>query len=80
MELVRTTIRIPKDLKKEIQKKAIKDNKSFQDIVNEAVWEYVNRPYQRKPIKIKFANLHLGGINKLTREDIYGTPNFDDFS
>ncbi len=80
MELVRTTIRIGKPLKKEAERLALENNTTLQQVVNNALLYYLvgKKKVESKPIKIKSFNLGAG-LDNLTRDDIYGEPDFSRF-
>jgi hypothetical protein len=80
MELVRTTLRINKPLKKKAEELALENNTTLQQIVNNALLYYLveRARVKQKPIKIKSFNLGAG-LDNLTRDDIYGEPDFSRF-
>jgi hypothetical protein len=79
MQLLRTTLRIKKDLKKAAEKKALDQDMSLQDIFNMALEEYLNKDAQKKAKNIIFQTHHLGEpLDNLTRDDFYPDPKAED--
>ena len=76
MQLVRTTIRLEKQLKKDAETLAIEKETSFQKVVSEAVGEYVAKRKTKKILKNwHFPTADLGvPLDNLTRDEIYGDP------
>lgn len=73
MELTRTTVRIPPSLKKATQEIALSQGTNFQNIVNAALEEYLNKRAKKKAKKIVFPKHDLGvPLDNLTRDDFYG--------
>ena len=77
MQLVRTTLRLNKELKKRAEEIALEENTTLQSIFNQALLEHLakRKNNKNKPIKIKSFNLGAG-LDSLTRDDIYGKPDF----
>ena len=76
MQLIRTTIRIEKRLKKEAQRLAMEENKTFQDVIHKALSHYLKERAKNKSKKIKFITHDLGvPLDNLTRSDYYDEPN-----
>lgn len=72
MELVRTTLRIRRDLKREAQRTAFEQQVSLQEIFNRALEKYLNKRASQKAKKIIFQTVDLGvPLDRLTRDDIY---------
>lgn len=75
MQLQRTTVRIQKPLYKEAKKLAVEQDKSLQDILNEALHRYLNNPemQERKEKLLVFRDKEMGyKLNRpLTRKDLY---------
>jgi hypothetical protein len=77
MELVRTTIRIKKNLKREAEKLAHDKETSFQEVVNDALLVYLTTQ-PRKVQKIEFITHDFGdAFDNLKRSDYYGEPHAD---
>jgi hypothetical protein len=75
MQLVRTTLRIKKDLKKEAEMLALKKDQSFQELLNQALAQYLTKEAKIEAKKIVFHTHDFGvPIDNLTRDDIYGEP------
>lgn len=80
MALIRTTIRMEERTKKDAELLAIEENTTFQEIVNTAVKEHIrSKKVSKGPVKIKFADLDLGGIDNLSRSDYYDEPDFEKY-
>lgn len=76
-QLVRTTLRIEKSLKKEAERLALEEEKSLQEIFNRALGEYLKDKAKKKAKKIVFETVDLGvPLNNLTRDDYYDDPKF----
>ena len=72
MQLVRTTLKIRKDLKKTAEKKAIEDDITLQELFNKALENYLNNKAKKEAKKIVFKTHHLGeSLDNLTRSDYY---------
>lgn len=75
MQLVRTTIRLKKQLKKCAELRALEDNSSLQEILNRALEEYLEHEGKKSAKKIFFKTHHLGTpLNNLKRDDYYSAP------
>lgn len=75
--LVRTTLRIPKDLKKQAELKALADDVSLQEVFNRALKSYFEKDAKKKAKKLVFKTHNLGTpLDKLTRDDFYDSPKF----
>jgi len=79
MQLVRTTLRLDKRLKKEAQKIAFDEETTLQDIFNRAIDSFVEQR-KKKAIKrkIKIPTIDLGyPLDNLTRDNFYEDPTKD---
>ena len=75
MQLVRTTLRIEKRIKKEAERLALEQDTTLQDIVNRAIREYTKNKARKKAKKIVFETADLGvPLDNLTRDDFYDPP------
>ena len=75
MQLVRTTIRLEKQLKKEAEDLAHERATTFQKLMNDAVRHYLLEKDRGKAEQIVFHSVDLGvPLDNLTRDDIYGDP------
>ncbi len=75
MQLVRTTVRLEKQLKKEAERTALDENTTLQDVLNRALRYYIQKKAVNKAKKIVFKSIDLGvPLDNLTRDDIYGEP------
>lgn len=73
--LVRTTLRIDKDLKKNVERRALEEDTTLQDIFNRALKEYLKSQAKKKARKIIFKSFNLGvALDNLTRSDYYPDP------
>lgn len=73
--LVRTTLRIKEDLKKNAQKMALEEDTTLQDIFNKALESYLQNQAKKEAQKIVFKTHSLGEpLDNLTRDDIYEAP------
>ena len=78
MKLTRTTIRIQTDLKKAAEKVAIDMDTSFQDVVNRALEDFIEKLEEKKVKKIIFKTHDFGEpIDNLVRDDFYPEPKSD---
>ncbi len=77
MQLVRTTLRLDRDLKKTAEMLALKNDQSFQDVVETALREHLNTAAKNEA-RILFLPSHDLGtpLDNLTRDDFYDEPNF----
>lgn len=75
MQLQRTTVRIHKPLYKQAKKLAVEQDKSIQEILNEALRTYLDNPTmpQNEEKLLVFRDKHMGyKLNRLlTRKDLY---------
>lgn len=72
MQLVRTTLRIDENLKKIVERKALEEDTTFQQIFNKALTAYVKADSKKQAKKIVFKTFDLGvPLDNLTRDDIY---------
>lgn len=73
--LIRTTLRINEDLKKQVEKKALQDDVTFQEIFENALTEYLQNDAKKQAKKIIFKTHNLGeALDNLTRDDFYPDP------
>lgn len=73
--LVRTTLRLKEDLKKNAEKVALEKDTTLQDIFNKALEVYLQNQAQKEAKKIVFKTHSLGEpLDNLTRDDIYEAP------
>ncbi|OGM14280.1 hypothetical protein A3A76_00235 [Candidatus Woesebacteria bacterium RIFCSPLOWO2_01_FULL_39_23] len=76
MDLVRTTIRLRKILKKKAEQSAVENNTTLQAIFNEALDAYLQEVARKKAKEIIFKVHSLGRpLDNLTRSDYYSEPN-----
>ncbi|MCD8484863.1 hypothetical protein LRY65_02165 [Candidatus Woesebacteria bacterium] len=69
---VRTTIRLPKTLKNNVQQQALQMNISFQKLVETALQSYLSQKHQQNASQIITHAKDIGTpLDSLTREDIY---------
>ena len=77
MQLVRTTLRIKKDLKKAAKRHAADRDITLQEVFNSALEHYLNEKAKNKAKKLVFLTHNLGArLDNLTRDDYYGDPRF----
>lgn len=76
MQLVRTTLRLDKRLKKEAERLALEKETSLQKILNEALDEYLKEKAMIRVKKnIKFITHDIGApLDNLRRADYYDEP------
>lgn len=73
--LVRTTLRIREDLKKNAERKALQDDVTLQDIFNRALEDYLNKEAKEEAKKIVFKTHDFGvPLDNLKRKDYYPEP------
>lgn len=73
--LVRTTLRLEENLKKEAEKVALEKDTSLQNIFNRALGEYLEKSAAKKAKQIVFKTHDLGKpLDNLTRDDFYPDP------
>lgn len=71
----RTTLRLEADLKKQAELIAVKENTTFQAIVNQALRESLNQRDRRRAKLLILPKLSLGvPLDGLTRDDFYDEP------
>lgn len=76
--LIRTTLRIDKELKKNAERKALEEDTTLQDIFNKALESYLQNQAKKEAKKIVFKSFHLGAdLDNLTRSDYYPDPNIE---
>ena len=72
MQLVRTTIRVPEELKKAAEKQALEEDTTFQDILHRSLRDYISKSAKEKAKKFVLHTHDLGvPLDNLTRDDIY---------
>ena len=80
MELIRTTLRIEKNLKNEVEKMALEQGLTLQYIFNEALRNAVTQQNEKKlktKQEIKFISKNMGSMpDTLTRDFYYDDPKF----
>ncbi len=75
MQLIRTTLRLKENLKKQAEKRAIDENTSLQAIFNHALEKYLEKDAKNQAKKIVFKTHDLGvALDNLTRKDFYPDP------
>lgn len=75
MQLIRTTLRLKENLKKQAEKKALEENTSLQTIFNRALELYLDQKAKHQAKKIIFKTHNLGApLDNLTRDDFYPEP------
>ena len=75
MQLIRTTLRIKENLKKQAEKKAFEENVSLQAIFNAALELYLEKEAKSRAKKIVFKTHDLGvALDNLRRDDFYPDP------
>lgn len=75
MQLVRTTLRLQKDLKKRAEQSALDRDTTLQNIFNEALHFYLEKEAKINAKKIIFKFHRLGSpLDNLTRDDFYPDP------
>ena len=76
--LVRTTLRIEKNLKKEADKLALEQDTTLQNIFNKALETYLAKDAKKQARKIVFKTHNLGiNLDNLTRDDFYPEPKIE---
>lgn len=78
-KLVRTTLRLKADLKKEAERFALDEGLTLQEVFNSALKMYLMKTSKKKAEEIVFPNLKLGKMDKITRDDIYGEPSLTNY-
>ena len=72
MQLIRTTLRIKENLKEALEKHALLEKKTLQELFNDAIEHFLQVKAQRKAKKIIFKTHNLGiNLNGLRRKDYY---------
>lgn len=72
MNMVRTTLRMEKDLKKQAELVAVKENTTFQSVVNQALRENLGKRAKRRAKLLVIPKLSVGvPLDNLTRDDFY---------
>jgi len=71
MELQRTTIRVRKDIFQKAKRRTIEAETSFQELVNQALLQYLDTPPNKTSRPLRLNDKPLGVPNKITREYIY---------
>ena len=78
MQLVRTTLRIDKDLKKNAERRALEEDTTLQEIFNKALASYLQNQAKKEAKRIVFKSFHLGkDLDNLTRSDYYPDPKIE---
>lgn len=73
--LVRTTLRIQENLKRNVERKALQDDVTLQEIFNKALEDYLDKEARKKAKQIIFKTHKLGmPLDNLTRDDFYPDP------
>lgn len=73
--LIRTTLRIKEDLKKNAERKALQDDVTLQEIFNRALEVYLEKEAKKEAKNIVFKTHNLGiPLDKLRRGDYYNKP------
>ena len=72
MQLIRTTLRLPPDLKKAAERAAFDENRTLQDVFHRALRHYVETRARKRVKKIVFKTHNLGvPLDHLRRDDYY---------
>jgi regulator of replication initiation timing len=75
MNLVRTTLRLDKDLKKQAELLAVRENTTLQAVMNEALRERLNKTAKKRAKLLVLPKIDLGvPVDNITRDEMYGTP------
>lgn len=75
MQLIRTTLRLKENLKRQAERKALEENLSLQEIFNRALEQYLEDQAKKRAKKIVFKAYHFGkNLDNLTRDDFYPNP------
>lgn len=78
MQLVRTTLRLKENLKRQAEKRAFDERTTLQNLFNRALESYLEKEAKKEAKKIVFKVHNLGvPLDNLTRDDIYPDPNPD---
>ena len=74
--MIRTTLRINENLKKQAEKKALQDDVTLQEIFNQALEDYLQNEAKKEAKTIVFKSHDLGvPLDNLRRADYYDEPN-----
>lgn len=77
MQLVRTTIRLEKPIKRQAEKLAFNKELTFQRVVNDALREYLQKQAKKKAGVFFIPTHDLGTpLDNLKRSDYYDEPKF----
>jgi hypothetical protein len=75
MQLIRTTLRLPPDLKKAAERAALDEDRTLQEVFHRALRHYVETRAHTRARKIVFKTHDLGvPLDNLTRDDFYPDP------
>lgn len=75
MQLVRTTLKIRKDLKKAAERKALEGEITLQKLFNQALENFLRKEAKKDAKKIVFRTHNLGEpLDNLRRKDYYPEP------
>lgn len=70
MNMIRTSLRLKSELKKEAEIRALKENITFQELFNDALYDFLKG--KKRINKIVFNDKPISKkMNHLTRDDIY---------
>jgi hypothetical protein len=69
---------MPEPLKKAVEREALEENTTFQEIINRAIHDMISNEAKRKSEKIMFKTHDLGvPLDNLTRADFYPVPDIE---
>lgn len=72
MELIRTTLRLRNQLKKQAERQALDENTTLQNLFSRALEAYLKKAAKRSAKKIVFKAYDVGQpLDNLTRNDYY---------
>ncbi|OGK46433.1 hypothetical protein A2963_01540 [Candidatus Roizmanbacteria bacterium RIFCSPLOWO2_01_FULL_40_13] len=72
MQLIRTTLRIKENLKEALEKRALEEKKTLQDLFNAAIEKFIHEEAEKKAKRIIFRTHDLGEkLDNLRRKDYY---------
>ena len=75
MQLTRTTVRLQEAIKKAVEKQALEEDTTFQDILQRALHAYLATRAKVRTKKIVFKTHNLGVLlDNLTRDDYSPSP------
>lgn len=75
MKLIRTTVRLQQPMKKAVEKQALAEETTFQDILQRALLEYLDQTARRKAKRLVFHAHDIGApLDNLERRDFYPEP------